>query len=142
VSKDSARLLSPYKDMAWNAIGPTTATCDLQGRHHAPSLRCTCGLYACYSLRDAAPQALDEATVLGAVLGWGRAYLHANGWRAERAQPLCITYLGPPRKDNLFIARLTHLPLVSGASVERYALEFGVDGSVLYAQDGTPAPDA
>ena len=95
--RGKTRLRSYFKDVAWNAAGPTKAMCDLHAHHQAPALRCTCGMYACHSLRDAALHLHDPDFVAGAVLGWGRVFLHENGWRAEYAQVLCLTSIGAPR---------------------------------------------
>jgi hypothetical protein len=65
------------------ARGATIAACDLRTGHAAPSLRCVCGLYACYSLRRAAFQAAGDEAVFGAVIGWGRMFLHEDGSSVE-----------------------------------------------------------
>jgi hypothetical protein len=128
----SVRLTSIYKDAPWNARGPNDAACDLGTQHTAPSLRCSCGLYACYSLREAAYRSIGDEIVFGAVLGWGRVYLHENGWRAQTAQVVCFTSIGLPRVRDLAVAAAAGLPLLPSSSVETYAAEFGVDGAALY----------
>ena len=132
VAKGSVRLTSLYKDAPWNAPGTTNASCDLRTAHTAPSLRCTCGLYACYSLRDAAFHGSGDEVVFGAVLGWGLMFLHEDGWRAEHAQVLCFTSIGLPRDEDLAVSAAAQLPLVPSSSVERYAAEFGFGGRALY----------
>ena len=128
----SVRLTSMYKDAPWNANRPTTASCDLRTEHTAPALRCTCGLYACYTLRDTALYVSEEDSVFGAVLGWGRVFLHADGWRAQRAQVLALTSLGKPRAVELEVCAAAGLRLIPGDAVEAYAAEFGCDGAALY----------
>lgn len=129
---ESLRLVSLYRDAPWNGNRPTTASCDIRSNHAAPALRCTCGLYACHSLRAAALYVDVTDVVFGAVLGWGRVYLHENGWRAQHAQVLCFTSIGLPREEEIRVAAAAGLPLLPSSGVETYAAEFGVDGAALY----------
>ena len=76
--------------------------------HPAPSLDCSCGIYATWNL-DRATQIADCATarfrdclgraVLGAALGevslWGTVVECAHGWRAAYAYPARIFVLAP-----------------------------------------------
>ena len=126
------RLRSIHKDMAWNTRSVTTAQCDLRSKHTAPAMRCTCGLYASYSLRQAAAQGFGESTVVGAVLGWGRVYLHEDGWRAQHARVLCLTSIGAVREEDRAIAAAAGRPLIPSSVIETYACEFGLDGSRIY----------
>ena len=133
----SVRLTSLYKDAPWNASRPTRAVCDFRYKHMAPALRCTCGLYACYTLRGAALNVDSEDAVFGATVGWGRIYLHENGWRAQHAQVLCLTSLGRATRAELDVCAAAGLRLIPADAVESYAAEFGCDGEALYqAGDG------
>ena len=88
--------LTPLMPAYWR-IGPNTAKClrahsdsaapPGQG-HRAPHHACECGLHA---LHDP-PQGVPGATVSGAVLAWGRIETHANGFRAEYAEPVVLGY--------------------------------------------------
>lgn len=129
------RLTSVYKDAPWDAHRPIDAVCDLRTKHAAPSLRCSCGLYACYSLREAVLQGFGAEVVFGAVIGWGRVFLHENGWRAQTAQVVCFTPIGLPREEDVAVAAAAGLPLVPSSAVETYAAEFGVDGAALYRRE-------
>lgn len=132
VDRAPLRLLSLYKDAPWSAKGPNKAACDVGSPHEAPALRCTCGLYACHSLRDAALNATGDEIFFGAALGWGTVYLHDNGWRAQYAQLLCFTSIGLPREQDHAIAAAAGVPLLPSSGVETYASEFGVGGAALY----------
>ncbi len=138
------RLTSAYKDAAWNALQPTTAACDVgrgAGHGEAPALRCTCGLYAVYSFGAATTYAREDGVVHGAVLGWGRVYLHRDGWRAQHGQPICLA-LTEDRAPGTRLATEMGLRLVPAASIERYALEFGVSAAPIYEDVELQGPDA
>ena len=123
IANGRVRLTSIYKDAPWDAHRPMEAACDLRTKHAAPSLR------------QAAFLGFGEEVVFGAVLGWGRVFLHENGWRAQAAQVVCFTSIGLPREEDVAVAAAAGLPLVPSSAVETYAAEFGVDGAELYRRE-------
>jgi hypothetical protein len=61
--------------------------------HEAPDPKCHCGLYAWYEPRRLARfMAGDAELVYGVVLAWGRVEVHADGFRAEYAEPALLSY--------------------------------------------------
>lgn len=92
--------------MIWDRIwkpGPNRASC-LFSRHRSPRPDCDCGFYALYSLDAVA--ALDSRFVVAAVVGWGDAELHADGWRCEWAQVVAL--LAPRLRGRRRIRQLAH----------------------------------
>lgn len=69
--------------------------------HEAPHPDCQCGLYALH-----APEFMsrwhsgEPLMVHGAVLGWGRMEVHAEGWRAQYAQPVMLAFDGDQQSYN------------------------------------------
>jgi len=115
---DGARLASVSFPALWPRGKRLSAECGrgfhtgagppLRIEHRAPSLDCSCGIYATWNL-DRATQIADCATarfrdclgrsVLGAALGevslWGTVVECAHGWRAGFAYPARIYVLAP-----------------------------------------------
>jgi len=115
---DAARLASVSFPALWPRRRRLSAECGrgfhtgsgppLRVEHRAPSLDCSCGIYATWNL-DRAAQIADCATarfrdclgraVLGAALGevslWGTVVECAHGWRAGYAYPARIYVLAP-----------------------------------------------
>jgi hypothetical protein len=64
--------------------------------HAAPGTVCDCGLYAYHRYQPDdhwyAMQYPGAVVVRGAVAGWGRMIVHADGWRAEHAMVLALAY--------------------------------------------------
>lgn len=61
--------------------------------HRAPDPRCRCGLYGWYDAdRLAGFPGFGAELVYGAVLAWGRLEAHADGLRAEYAEPAMLAY--------------------------------------------------
>lgn len=56
-------------------------------RHPAPAPNCQCGFHALYGTHSIEAY---EGYVIGAVVGWGNAELHRDGWRCEWAQPIAL----------------------------------------------------
>ena len=116
---DAARLASVSFPALWPRRRRLSAECGrgfhtgagppLRVDHRAPSMDCSCGIYATWSL-DRATQIADCATarfrdclgrsVLGAAVGevslWGKVVECAHGWRAAFAYPARIYVLAPP----------------------------------------------
>lgn len=115
---DGARLASVSFPALWPRRRRLSAECGRgfhtgsepppRGEHRAPSLGCSCGIYATWNL-DRAAQIADCATarlrdclgraVLGAALGevslWGTVVECTHGWRAGFAYPARIYVLAP-----------------------------------------------
>lgn len=115
---DGARLASVSFPALWPRRRRLSAECGrgfhtgsgppLRVEHRAPSLDCSCGIYATWNV-DRAAQIADCATarfrdclgraVLGAALGevslWGSIVECAHGWRAGFAYPARIYVLAP-----------------------------------------------
>ncbi|HEX3455880.1 MAG TPA: hypothetical protein VHS03_14745 [Gaiellaceae bacterium] len=115
---DGARLASVSFPALWPRREHLTAECGrgfhngagpaLRAEHPAPSIDCSCGIYAAGSI-DRAAQIADCATarfrdclgrpVLGAALGlvslWGTIVDCAQGWRGAYAYPASIYVLEP-----------------------------------------------
>lgn len=123
-----------YHEWWWNSQVPTRSVrAELEG-HSAPVDRCLCGLQGYYRLQHAVAEHVSsrDQSVVGAVLGWGRVYLHEQGWRAEWAQPLALTYVGRATQPIQRTAQLLGIPLVRQDAIEDYAAEHGVDLEYLY----------
>jgi len=81
---------------AWEPMRPVVARCAVPaimargaGRHVAPALHCTCGIYASRSL-DAFERprpAWPPPCAVGTVSMWGTVIEHEQGWRARFAYP-------------------------------------------------------
>ena len=91
---DGLALRSPLLDTRWRAGAELVASCARAPAHGAPSLSCSCGVYA---LADAAAAARylvgrDEARTLHRVIGqvalWGKVVAGARGWRGSCAYPV------------------------------------------------------
>jgi hypothetical protein len=115
---DGARLASVSFPALWPRRRRLSAECGrgfhtgagppLRIEHRAPSIDCSCGIYATWNL-DRATQIADCATarfrdclgraVLGAALGevslWGTVVECSHGWRAGFAYPARIYVLSP-----------------------------------------------
>ena len=99
-SRHGPVLASWWVSAVWPACRPLQARCAFHGPR--PSAHHTCGIHA-FSARDDALAYLerrDEAPLLftrppqsalgivvGRVSGWGRAVVHARGWRSQFAYP-------------------------------------------------------
>jgi hypothetical protein len=61
--------------------------------HTAPEPSCACGLYAWHDAgRLPRPPGWEAEWVYGAVLAWGTTEVHADGFRAELAEPVVLSY--------------------------------------------------
>lgn len=98
----SQSLQAQHLFQRWSLAGPTVARCPQRLRgdsgralergrpcEDAPSLDCTCGLYARY---EPIRQAHRLPYVVGSVLAWGRVVHHAERsfFRAEKALPIAF----------------------------------------------------
>lgn len=126
----------------WRRDGPTRATCygktrcgstlllrielgdDVLHSTAPPQAACRCGLHAWHRLGDCI---LYERGpwhgVTGAVLGWGRTFIYAEGWRAEFARVIALVQDPDLPVDAL--ARAYCAAVAGRDAVEAYALEFG-----------------
>ena len=117
-SHDGARLASVSFPALWPRRRRLSAECGrgfhtgssspVRGEHRAPSIGCSCGIYATWNA-DRAAQIADCATarfrdclgrpVIGAAVGevslWGTVVECTQGWRAEYAYPARIHVLAP-----------------------------------------------
>lgn len=97
--------------------------------------RCTCGLYACKDIRDAAPNVIHELSRIGVeyyphsgqhryavgfVVMWGRIVEHEKGYRSQYAKPVALLdskyYRGGREVSDDYA-----LPLLSAAELLDYA---------------------
>lgn len=60
--------------------------------HDAPHAGCDCGYYAWHSLERVIGLGPCDGFIHGAVAAWGRMEVHADGFRAEYAQPVVFGY--------------------------------------------------
>lgn len=109
---DGYKLLSANRrqhGMHWE-IGENKAVCKIDQRiqflggrdprrgrppaHEAPHPDCECGLYAYFEpRRENNPHNFrKDELIWGAVAAWGRIEVHADGFRAEYAQPVVLAY--------------------------------------------------
>lgn len=86
----SVRLESLGGDM-WPRGGWMVAECDGHG-HEVPGEDCSCGIYAARDREHLFQMGYNSrAAVQGTVALAGKVIPGSQGWRAERARPLCIT---------------------------------------------------
>ena len=128
-SHDGARLASVSFPALWPRRRRLSAECgrgfhtgaasSVRGEHRAPSIGCSCGIYATWNAERAA-QIADCATarfrdclgrpVIGAAVGevslWGTVVECTQGWRAEFGYPSRIRVLAPSygRRSNIVAA--------------------------------------
>lgn len=83
-------LKSTGVDHHWRS-GDNHATCTAS-RHPAPDQNCHCGYYVLANLDEVeSHKALNDATIVGAVMGWGKVVQHGTeGWRAEYAKIIAL----------------------------------------------------
>lgn len=60
--------------------------------HDAPHAACDCGFYGWHSLERLAQHAPSDGVIHGAFAAWGKVEVHADGFRAEYAQPVVFGY--------------------------------------------------
>jgi hypothetical protein len=87
--RNGLRLISLTRNDAWPARTAMRARCDLAAHDPAPSVGCSCGLYAAREPEDL-PQAgvgAYNASVVGSVAMWGRVIEHEFGSRSQNAYP-------------------------------------------------------
>lgn len=89
---DDGRLVS-CNGVQWPAHAALESVCK-QGKNHAPSFDCTCGVYA-YTQRGGANHHrttlfTTETIAIGSVALWGRVIQHRLGYRAQYAYPVCV----------------------------------------------------
>lgn len=83
----------------WNP-GENTAGCNFYSFHASPVEKCECGLYA-YHRPDVLKtklsplRFLNSHWVFGAVIASGKVQIHADGFRAEKVQPIAALSLYP-----------------------------------------------
>jgi hypothetical protein len=111
---------------AWKGREKAQATCHAQ-RHAAPERTCSCGFYV-YK-QPSYVRSENYGSVSGAVVCWGKLIEHPEGFRAEWAQPICITL--PDYRDAAdqriakTVAQALELPLIPYKDLIMYATEFG-----------------
>jgi hypothetical protein len=144
---DGARLASVSFPALWPRREHLTAECGrgfhngagppLRADHPAPSIDCSCGIYAARSI-DRAAQIADCATarfrdclgrpVLGAAIGlvslWGTIVDCAQGWRGAYAYPASIHVLEPA-----YSGRRSHV--ASAAELAAELSGYGVPAAAL-----------
>jgi hypothetical protein len=95
--------------------------------HQAPERNCNCGFYV-YK-QPSYVRAENYGQVSGAVICWGKLIEHPEGFRAEWAQPICITL--PDYRDAAdqriakTVAQALELPLIPYKDLVTYCGEFG-----------------
>lgn len=111
------------------APGVHVATCSRPVCDISPGPSCSCGLYAYHDVDRPARDPHPGRTVTGAIAGWGRLEVHADGFRAQRA---CVLALAAPpaalqtlRRDTEEVAARYGVPLVDRAQLEAEALRHG-----------------
>lgn len=103
----------------WERGTPTRAVCRGRRSHaeHAPAGDCQCGLYAlhpwAYRATEWVPGGLS---IFGTVSAWGALQLHAEGFRAQWAEPASLFLVGAdPRSE--YGSVLVDLAAVHGAEI-------------------------
>ena len=82
---------SEFDDSQYVPLQPFTAKCHChQGKHHAPALHGSCGIYAVDILEEVDIDRENEFSVLIEIYGWGKYVRGETGWRAEHAYPKAI----------------------------------------------------
>jgi hypothetical protein len=120
---------------AWDGASEVRASCRVDASHRAPAATCHCGLYAYHAPH--LPWRMQPVTqfpdvVFGIVAARGRIEVHAEGFRAEYARPVCIVSergqrQGPGGRwkphpgtaEALVAARCPDLPIVPPEDVDR-----------------------
>ena len=103
----------------WERGGPTRAICRGRRRHaeHAPAGDCQCGLYALHPWAYKSTEwTRGGLSVFGTVRAWGSLQLHAEGFRAQWAEPATLFLVGAPRRSE-YGRLLVDLAAAHGAEV-------------------------
>ena len=96
--------LGAYNGELWERGRPTRARCTRRGyithAEHAPAGDCSCGLYAVHPWAyRAANWPRGGLEVFGTVRAWGCLQLHAEGFRAQWAEPASLFLVGASRRS-------------------------------------------
>jgi hypothetical protein len=113
-------------DNAWTA-GVNEARCCGDPTHAAPVHECECGLYARYDLAGVNGSSLRS--ISGVILAWGAVELHADGFRAQFAEILCLVCgLDAPVLERMVVEQVADrygVPVLSQEKAIAQAQEFG-----------------
>jgi hypothetical protein len=124
----------------WSSNEPTAAHCwppphaghARRGPHAAPHRACHCGIHAYHSIELMRPEKTPFTNfVYGAVVAAGRIVVSREGFRAERARVVAVSYnpLSADRPEAMArlerVARGYRIPLVPQEDLEAYARTFG-----------------
>jgi hypothetical protein len=112
--------------------------------HAAPAPTCACGFYAWHETgRLPQPPGWEAEWVYGAVLAWGRTEVHADGFRAEFAEPVVLAYSEEQTHRHVrrvqAIASELGLPAVELERLEKVAHAYGEAVPADLRPDG-PSP--
>ena len=104
--------------------GPWSVPLGPRESHDAPGAGCACGLYAWHDVdRLPSPPGWETEWVYGGVLAWGRVEVHADGFRAQYAEPAVLAYSDEQTHRHVrrvqAIASELGLPAVELAELER-----------------------
>lgn len=127
------------EDLLWPKGRPLHATCFLAGsKHVAPSIRCTCGIYATKSIELLFHELpFRKATdVIGQVSLWGRVIEGSRGYRAEFAYPRAL-WVSPSPKNMYGAMNYKGLRF----SVEQVMQDLGRYGIEVYRALPKPIPE-
>jgi hypothetical protein len=111
--------LGALNGVLWERGAPTRAVCRRQRGHaeHAPAGNCQCGLYALHPWAYAASQwTRSGLSLFGTVRAWGCLQLHAEGFRAQWAEPESLFLVGASRRSE-YGEVVVELAAVHGAEV-------------------------
>lgn len=156
----NGELLSLTNRGAW-VKGENIAICAMKGSsHEAPDASCHCGFNVWHSIQDLRHSGYHY-DVAAVVEGWGKARLHTDGWRSNKARIValideeCSIYatshgdfytampkrqlVRPHKRIELEAASLRYdIPIVSAAMVENALDEFGTPVPAKLRPKGVP----
>lgn len=110
--------------------GQLSAACLGGAPHEAPQPGCGCGIYVMADMDELQSHvSMDDATIVGAVVGWGRVVQHGReGWRAGHSRILALLdckFSAAQLKATHTAAKEYGLPVLERDGLEHYVREWG-----------------
>src|SRR5665213_3353069 len=93
----------------------------------APGEGCNCGFNAHHTITQALSRSTvaERDSVVGIIKGWGKGFIHPNGWRTRFAEIQCFIDLGSAQPLLEPAAAYYRVPIVPYKNIDIIAEEFG-----------------